>query len=141
MENGTFVIERIYNAPVEKVWRALTELEQIRQWYFDIAEFEPVVGFTFTFMGGSKEMQYKHICTITAAEPLSKLAYSWQYDGYEGNSEVSFELFEEGDGTRLKLTHTGLDTFPPLKDFQRESFAKGWTYITDTPLRNFVENA
>jgi hypothetical protein len=41
----------------------------------------------------------------------------WQFGG-------SFELFREGDQTRLKLTHAGLETFPPLTDFAKENFSK-----------------
>ena len=27
------------NAPVEKVWNALTEKEEMKKWYFDISDF------------------------------------------------------------------------------------------------------
>ena len=46
-----FTIERTLNAPAEKVWKAITDKEQMKQWYFDIAEFEPTIGFEFTFSG------------------------------------------------------------------------------------------
>lgn len=53
---------------------------------------------------------------------------------------VIFELFPEGQSTRLKLTHEGLETFPAdLPDFSRESFAEGWTFIIGTALKEFVE--
>ncbi len=35
------VIERTYNAPVEKVWKALTDVDQMRQWYFDLKAKSP----------------------------------------------------------------------------------------------------
>lgn len=141
MNNEPFVIEQLYNAPVERVWSALTDNDKMRQWYFQLEEFKPEVGFEFTFNGGSKEKQYVHLCRITAVEPLKKLAYTWRYQDYPGNSEVTFELFPEGDKTRLRLTHTGLETFPSEKDFARESFSKGWTYITGTSLKGFVEKS
>ena len=69
-----------------------------------------------------------------------KLSYSWRYEGYPGNSIVTFELFEEGNKARLTLTHEGLETFPNhLADFAKESFAKGWTHIIGTSLKDFVE--
>ena len=140
MNNEPFVIERTYDAPVEKVWNALTDNEQMKQWYFKIAAFKPEVGFEFTFDGGSKEKTYTHLCKVLEVIPNKKLSYSWRYKDYEGNSVVTFELFDEGDKTRLKLTHTGLETFPKNnKDFTEESFAKGWTYITGTSLKNFLE--
>jgi uncharacterized protein YndB with AHSA1/START domain len=137
----SFEIERTYNAPIEKVWKALTDKEQIKQWYFDIADFKPEAGFKFQFYGeGHKGEKYLHLCKITEVIPMKKLQYSWQYEGYQGNSFVTFELFPEKNGTRLKLTHEGLETFPPNSpDFVKKSFAEGWTYITGKSLKEFVE--
>jgi len=141
MKNEPFVIERIFNAPVAKVWKAITDKGEMKQWYFDIGEFEPEVGFEFHFSAGTKDKKYLHLCKITEVITDKKLSYSWRYDGYPGNSVVTFELFKEGDNTRLKLTHTGLETFPHDDDasFAPESFAKGWTHIIGTALPAFVE--
>jgi len=38
--NEPIVIERTYNAQIEKVWNAITNREQMKQWYFDIADFK-----------------------------------------------------------------------------------------------------
>jgi len=141
MNNEPFVIERTYNAPVEKVWKAITDRDLMQQWYFNIAAFKPEVGFEFTFDGGSKEKTYTHLCKILEVIPNKKLSYSWRYKDYEGYSVVTFELFDEGEKTRLKLTHTGLETFPQVsKGFSKESFTQGWTHIIGTSLKNFVEN-
>jgi uncharacterized protein YndB with AHSA1/START domain len=140
MRNEPFVIERTYNAPVEKVWKAITDRDQMKQWYFDLAEFKPVVGFEFKFEGGTETRTYVHLCKITDVVVNRKLRYSWKYEGFEGISYVTFELFDEGENkTRLKLTHEGLETFPALADFAKENFAKGWTEITGKMLKNFVE--
>ena len=71
--------------------------------------------------------------------PEKKLAYTWQYENYAGESLVSFKLFPEGDRTRVRLTHEGLDTFPKLPDFARKNFTMGWTHIVGTGLKDFVE--
>jgi uncharacterized protein YndB with AHSA1/START domain len=140
MTNQPFVIERVYKAPVEKVWRALTDKNQMKQWYFDLAEFKPEVGFEFSFTGGKDDKTYLHLCKITEVIPPKKLAYSWRYEGFEGYSVVTFELFDEGSETRLKLTHSGLETFPEHNpDFASENFAEGWTAITGISLANFLE--
>ena len=142
MKNEPFVIERTYNAPVEKVWKAITDKEDMKQWYFDIAEFKPEVGFEFQFEGGKEDKCYLHLCKITEVIPRKKLQYSWRYDGYEGNSFVTFELFAEGNKTRLKLTHEGLETFPISNpDFAKENFVEGWTYLIGTSLKEFAEKA
>jgi len=77
---------------------------------------------------------------ITEVVPGKKLQYTWRYDGYEGNSFVTFELFAEGDKTRVKLTHEGLETLAAAsKDFARANFLQGWEAIVGTNLKDFVE--
>jgi uncharacterized protein YndB with AHSA1/START domain len=140
MKNEPFVIERTLNATPERVWKAITDKDQMKQWYFDLAEFKPEVGFEFTFKGGSEEKTYVHLCKVTKAEPGKLLQYSWRYDEYPGNSIVTFELFPEGDKTRLKLTHEGLETFPTdNKDFARSSFEAGWTYIIGKSIVEYFD--
>jgi uncharacterized protein YndB with AHSA1/START domain len=135
-----FTIVRTFNAPVEKVWEAITDKAAMKQWYFDLAEFKPVVGFEFEFTGGPPEKEYLHKCKVTEVIPGKKLTYSWRYEGYEGNSFVTFELFSEGNKTRVKLTHAGLETFPASNpDLVKENFAEGWTDIIGRSLKEFVE--
>ena len=141
MATEPFVIERTYNAPIDKVWSAITNINEMRQWYFDLADFKPVVGFEFTFTG-QKEGRIKiHLCKVTEVVPGTKLTYSWRYQGYEGISHVTWELFVEGDRTRLKLIHAGLESFPITahRDFAKENFAAGWTHIIGTSLPKFLE--
>jgi uncharacterized protein YndB with AHSA1/START domain len=140
MNPEPFVIERTYNAPSDKVWKAITDKDEMKQWYFDLKEFKPKVGFEFRFFGGSEEQQYEHVCKITEVIPGKKLTHSWQYVGYPGDTFVTFELFPEGDKTKLRLTHVGLETFPQgNKDFSKESFSAGWTHIIGISLKGYLE--
>ncbi len=142
MKTEPFVIERTYNAPIEKVWKAITDRDQMKQWYFDIENFKPEVGLEFQFEAGEKDKSYLHLCKITKVIAGKKITYSWRYDGYEGISFVTFELFEESDKTRLKLTHEGLETFPISNlDFAKENFVAGWTEIIGSLLKEHVENS
>jgi uncharacterized protein YndB with AHSA1/START domain len=139
MKQEPFVIERSYNAPVEKVWDAITNREQMKQWYFDIADFKPEPGFEFTFKGENEGRVFVHLCKIIEVVPFQKLRHSWRYEGVEGMSYVTFELFPEGLVTRLKLTHEGLETFPQNRDFRKENFAAGWTSIIGTLLPDYLQ--
>jgi len=139
MKQEPFIIERTYDAPIEKVWKAITDKDDMKQWYFNLADFKPEVGFEFSFEGGTEEKTYIHLCKVIEAVVNKKLAYTWRYEGYEGNSTVTFELFEEGKKTRVKLTHEGLETFPRQKDFAKENFAMGWTELIGKLLKEFVE--
>lgn len=112
----------------------------MKQWYFNLKEFIPEVGFQFEFTGGpSHEKQYRHVCQIKEVIIEKKLKYSWRYDGFEGNSFVTFELFKEGQKTKLVLTHEGLETFPASNlDFAFSNFVEGWTYFINTALEKLL---
>lgn len=141
MEKKLLVVERTYEAPIEKVWEAITNKEQMKEWYFAVSDFKAEVGFEFQFTGENDGRAYLHKCVVVEASPVTKLAYTWRYEGYVGESLVTFELFsEEKDKTRLKLTHADLDTFPKDNaDFAQENFNQGWNHILGTSLRKFVE--
>ncbi len=133
------VVERIMNAPVNRVWQALTQAEQIRRWSFPVSDFQPVVGFEFEFSGGKDGRSYRHQCRVMDVIVEKRLTYSWRYAGHAGNSVVSVELFAEGERTRVRLTHAGLESFPNLPDFARENFVAGWNQLIGSLLRSHVE--
>ena len=133
------VIERTFNAPVARVWKALTDANEMRIWYFDLKEFKPEPGFEFEFAVEHEGVQYHHLCKVTEVIPQKKLAYTWRYQGHEGDSLVTLELFADGDKTRLKLTHEGIETFPKTPAYDRKNFEAGWTEIIGSSLKRFVE--
>jgi len=142
MNTTPIVIERTFSGPAARVWRAITNNDEMKEWYFRLKKFKAEPGFEFQFEGGPDDRSYVHLCKITEVIPEKKLRYSWRYDGYEGISFVSFELFPEGNKTRLRLTHEGLETFPSNnKDFDRENFQTGWTDIIGRSLAGFLEKA
>lgn len=135
------VVERTLNAPAEKVWQAITDPDQMKQWYFDLPGFQPVVGYEFEFTGGpTPERQYRHVCKITEVVAGERLTYSWRYAGYPGESFVTFALETRGEQTLLRLTHRGLETFPADNpDFAAKNFAEGWSEIIGMSLPQFLE--
>ena len=141
------VLERTLNAPVARVWKALTDVDQMREWYLPCwrqdewsgQKFKPEVGFEFEFVVEHEGNAYHHLCKVTEVIPQKKIAYTWRYKGEPGDSLVIFELFADGDKTRLRLTHTGIETFPKTPAYARENFEAGWTTLIDSELRQFVE--
>ena len=140
MKKEGVIVEKTYHAPIAKVWKAITDKRQMKQWYFDLSSFKPEVGFEFQFLGkGNEGETYLHLCRITEVIFQKKLVYSWCYDGYEGNSLVTFELFSEGKNTKLVLTHMGLETFPVGFAFAKENFEEGWTHLVQVLLKEFLK--
>ncbi len=135
------VVERVFATSADALWRALTDKDEMKQWYFDLPEFKAEAGFKFTFTGGpSPDRQYVHLCEVKEAVPGKKLSYSWRYEGYVGDSLVCFELVPQGSKTLLRLTHSGLHTFPSENpDLAAHNFAAGWDGIINQSLLAFVE--
>ena len=130
------VINRDFDAPIDRLWRMLTETESMKEWYFaQVQPFEPIVGFAFVFSDDGSA--YQKEWTVTQVVEGQKLAHTWAYAGYRGRPEVAFELFGEGDKTRLRITHTGLETFPRDAHFARQQFEWGGDLSGDN-LRDFL---
>lgn len=143
MKAEPIVFERTYEAPVAKVWKAITDKNDMKQWYFEMSDFKPEVGFEFSFVGTDGKRSFLHLCKVIEVIPNRKLKHSWRYDGVEGNSFVTWELFAEGrNRTRVKLTHEGLETFPQdAPEYAKKNFVEGWTSIVGTMLPDYVEVA
>ena len=141
MNSNVVQLERVFDASVAIIWKALTDKVEMKKWYFDLVEFKAEVGFKFSFSGGPcAEKQYVHVCEVTEVIPEKKLTYSWSYEGYAGMSHVSFELSAQGEKTLFKLTHTGLETFGQNNsDFAISSFREGWDYFVNQSLEKYVE--
>jgi uncharacterized protein YndB with AHSA1/START domain len=134
------VVERTFNAPVARVWKAITDVDQMRTWYFDLKEFKPEIGFEFEFIVEHEGNTYHHLCKVTEVIPQKKIAYTWRYKGEPGDSLVTFELSaEDNNKTRLTLTHTGIETFPKTPAYARKNFETGWTQLIGSELKQFVE--
>lgn len=44
------IVEQSFNTPIEVLWNAITEIDQMRQWLFEnIPAFKPEVGFETQF--------------------------------------------------------------------------------------------
>lgn len=142
MVTSPVMTEVLLNAPAEKVWQAITEADKMNQWYFKVPEFRAQPGFTFKYFGGEPGgRQYPISCKLVEVVPGRKLVHTWSYDDYPHETTVSFDLFPEGSQTRLRLTHTGLDSMPAQypETVSAHNHQQGWDHIIGTQLKQFVE--
>jgi uncharacterized protein YndB with AHSA1/START domain len=123
----TIRFERILDAPRETVWRYLTEAEMRRQWFSGGTDMRAgeEVELVFDHDNLSAEdvpypEQYakwkgaKGCERVVEYDPPRVLAFTWD-EGKEGTAR--FELFEEGERTRLVLTHSGITGPGPMANF------------------------
>jgi len=141
MDKHSVTVEKMFELPANEIWNAITDNNELKNWYFKLEDFQPKVGFKFDFMGGPDEgPQYLHLCEVTEVVEGKKIAYTWRYDNYPGNSVVTWELLDKETQTLVRITHTGLETFAEAgKDFTKENFKEGWTYFLNTALKDYLE--
>ena len=140
-DDAPIVIEQTINASIETVWNAITQVDQMRQWYFEnIPSFKPEVGFETRFDVQNEDRHFLHVWTVTEVVAMKLIKYDWKYEGYPGDSFVVFELFTQDDLTKVRLAHHVLESFPDdIPEFQRESGVAGWTYFVKVRLKEFLE--
>jgi uncharacterized protein YndB with AHSA1/START domain len=125
-------LERLLDAPVEKVWRYLTEAELREQWFMGGTDARPDGEFELLVDHdklSSEEVPYpeSHECykgavwteKVLRFDPPRVLATTFQGGK---NGTVTYELFPEGDRTRLVLTHAEITSPSGFQDF-----GGGWT--------------
>jgi uncharacterized protein YndB with AHSA1/START domain len=126
-QTRSVVIEKIFEHPPEKLWRALTEPALLKQWLLS-NNFVPELGREFQFknepVGGWDGVID---CKVLALDPLRRLTYSWRAFGHE--STVEFTLSPTDGGTRLRMEHSG---FRANQEAAYQGAQHGW--------RRFIRN-
>lgn len=138
---SAIVREELYGAPVSKVWNALTDKDQMKEWYFEIPDFELKEGAVFNFYEPGGKKQFHHRCAIKKVELHKLFQHTWSYPGKsKGESVLTWELFEQNGQTLVRLSHTGLDGFEDGgKALSKENFEAGWKEIMGGSLKDYLE--
>lgn len=142
------VIERetLIEAPVETVWSAVTEPDQIGRWFSDAAEIDVPPGGegTLTFDARATNERATVRLLVESVEPHT-FSFRWDHpdraQAREGNSLlVQFTLTAEGKNTRVRVVESGFLTLERPEEEKAKSadvHAKGW----DVHLANLRDYA
>ena len=147
---STYTIERDIEieAPVDVVWRTVTEPDQIRTWFSDAVELEARPGAvgTLTFRADTDDPLVVDI-TVVAAERPHRFSFRWSYPPgdhatADNSTLVTFTLTADGDTrTRLRVVETGLDQLD-WPDDEKEKYVDqhrhGWQVQGDKLRDLFV---
>jgi uncharacterized protein YndB with AHSA1/START domain len=130
--------EIVIEAPVDVVWRTVTQPEQISRWFADDVDVEITPGAhgTVTFRETPTGPRTFNV-TVLSVEPQRSWAYRWNHpdgaEATEGNSTlVEFTLTAEGERTRLRVVETGVEQTswsPQEQDEYAADHNRGWTTI------------
>jgi uncharacterized protein YndB with AHSA1/START domain len=102
--------EIVIDAPVEVVWRVLTEPEHLQAWFSAAAELDARPGGigTLTFENRATSSRREVPLQVEAVEPPHRFSFRWDHPAGAAADErnsllVEFSLVGEGDRTRLRL--------------------------------------
>ena len=87
--------EIVFPVPPDEVWEALTDPEQLEEWFANDVELDPREGGDGVFRWDDGEERH---AKVLVAEPGERLVLDWDE---EGEGEVEFTLEEVDEGTRL----------------------------------------
>ena len=135
------VIEQDFNQSVADVWNAIVKINEMQKWYFEnIPDFKAELGFCTQFMVESGGRNFLHLWEVTEVIPQKKVVYNWKYEGFTGDSFVSFEVSGNEVSAHLIVTFRVVENFPEgIPEFSRESCIGGWTYFIKDSLKNYLD--
>jgi len=102
-ETRSIVIEREFPHPPEKIWRALTQPQLIKEWLMK-NDFQLLLGQSFELRGDWGSVA----CKVLEIEMNRRLTYSWDANGLE--SVVTWTLAPSGTATNLRMEQSGFRT-------------------------------
>jgi uncharacterized protein YndB with AHSA1/START domain len=127
---AAIVLRRHYPVPPERVYRAWTEPEVLKEWFapsadwkVPVVEIDPREGGRYRIvMIAPNGDEHEGRGEYREVSPPTKLVFTWTWDFTEGReSTVSVEFRATDGGTTLHLTHER------LAPERREAHSEGWT--------------
>lgn len=126
----------VLNAPIEKVWKAVSTSEGIGAWWM-ASNFEPVLDRDFILHAGPFG---DSPCKVTELDPPHRVGFDWGKDWH-----LTFELKELEEGkTEFTLIHSGWETEKATEFGQPHSVVRGimddgWEKIVKEKLPEYIE--
>ena len=90
--------EIVFPVPPDEVWEALTDPEQLEEWFANDVELDATEGGEGVFRWDDGE---ERRATVVEATPPERLVLDWDDDG-----QVVLELEEVEDGTLVRVVET-----------------------------------
>jgi len=131
------VIIRDFDAPLQRVWNAWVDPEQLVRWffpdhceptdpYFDV---RPGGAYRYTFIG-TDGATHRMCGVYQEIAPCERLVFTHGWANPEGvvaqDTQITITFAEVGGKTRVTMRQVGLET-----DEERSSHAEGWNEALD----------
>jgi uncharacterized protein YndB with AHSA1/START domain len=122
-EPAVIEIDHVFRHAPALVWRALTDPERHAKWWAS-GDVRAVVGHRFTLDMGRFGAQP---CEVLAVENERLLRY--RFSSPPDDTLITWTLFSEGTGTRLRLRHEGFNLDSPLGRQAFQGMGNGWPAV------------
>ncbi|MGA2857816.1 MAG: SRPBCC domain-containing protein [Candidatus Sulfotelmatobacter sp.] len=136
-------------APPARIFQALTDAAQLRQWFTDpscpihLWEMDARLGgrYRYNTEAGAAVVnnvrEFECHGEIVEFDPPRLLVYTWFGNWHDDTSRrtvVRWELTPQAGGTHVKVTHSGLANLP----IARKDYSSGWVGVLEM-LKKFTE--
>lgn len=143
VEKPSLTLTREYAAPPEKVWRAWTDAQVLKQWWAtsgndrtSLAELDVRVGGRYRIcFGGADGNEHEAAGTYQEVVKPKKLVFTWSWPRTTPDrvSLVTILFNAKGTGTELVFKHEQF-----ADETARDNHKRGWTGLLEK-LAEFVE--
>jgi uncharacterized protein YndB with AHSA1/START domain len=120
-------IERRIEALPEEVFIYLTDVDKYTSWMGMVAELDPRPGGIYRVRMNSDTVALGEFLEV---DPPSRVVFTWGWEGDEavppGSTTVEITLQKDGDGTILRLRHSGFTTHEATA-----SHREGWAMYVE----------
>jgi uncharacterized protein YndB with AHSA1/START domain len=120
-DTRTFEHSLTVDAPRERVFHALTDVDELKRWWITDGASDPRPGGRFRYEWKMADPANDHVQEGTYDEVVAgeRVAFPWAGSG--GDSRVTLTLSESDGATRVSLVHAGISA-----DDQFERYEQGW---------------
>jgi uncharacterized protein YndB with AHSA1/START domain len=121
-------ITKQIDAPRDRVFRALTEADELGRWFASSAESDPRAGgeYVLRFAFEDESRNHTYSGRYEAVTPDERVRYPW--NGRFGETTVEFVLEPRDSGTEVRLVHSG---WAEQAAESRELHEQGWGFFLD----------
>lgn len=117
-----FIVDKTIriDAPQTTVFKLLTDPQQMKRWQ-PVTDFEARIGGKHRF---AKD-EWIAVGEVVEYDPPRSVAYTWDWENAPigARTVLKFELTKDGDGTLVRLTHTGFPNAESAKNHH-----EGWVH-------------
>jgi len=119
-------------ATPNEIWRALTDTDELENWWGDDVVLQPQKGGKFS-EPWEDDKRNKNLAsgTVLAVKDKKEITFTWKEQTWakEANTKCTISIEDKGMVRMIKIKHEGWETLPEKEQAQTiKDFKTGWGY-------------